>query len=136
MCLACVAKKAKCLMAAGSRPKKKQVRTLESDDEYSGVKARLDRMEARLERMETKLDKLVSSMKWRMVRVLVQVEDVREWVAGELFARDAEVEFEEESEVESGGEPQAAVGDPEELREEVIAHAKKKAEEAERLEKE
>ena len=94
-------------------------------------------MEVRLERMETKLDKLVSSMKWRMDQVLVQVEDVREWVAGELFARNAEAEFEEEeSEVESGGEPEAAVGDPEELREEVIAHAKKKAEEAERLEKE
>ena len=136
-CLACVAKKAKCLMVAGSRLKKKQARTPESDDEYSGVEARLDWMEARLERMETKLDKLISSMKWRMDWVLVQVEDVREWVAGELFARDAEVEFEEEeSEVESGGEPEVAVGDPEELREEVIAHEKKKVEEAERLEKE
>ena len=40
-CLACVAKKAKCLMAAGSRPKKKRARTPESDDEYSGVEARL-----------------------------------------------------------------------------------------------
>ena len=124
-------------MAADSRPKKKWARTPESDDEYGRVEARLDWMEARLERMETKLDKLVSSVKWRMDCVLVQVEDVREWVAGEFFARDAEAEFEEEeSEVESGGEPEAAVGELEELQEEVIAYAKKKAEEAERLARE
>ena len=136
-CLACIAKKAKCLMAADSRPKKKRAWTPESDDEYSGVEARLDRMEARLEQMETKLDKLVSSVKWRMDRILVQVEDVREWVAGEFFARDAEAEFEEEeSEVESGGEPEVAIGELEELREELIAYAKKKAEEAERLRRE
>ena len=124
-------------MAVDSRLKKKQVQTPEFNDEYSGVEARLDRMEERLERMETKLDKLVSSMKWRMDRVLVQVEDVREWVAGEFFARDVEVEFEEEeSEVESGGEPEAAIRELEELWEELIAYAKKKAEEAERLRRE
>ena len=75
--------------------------------------------------METKLDKLVSSVKWRMDCVLVQVEDIREWVVGEFFARDAEAEFEEvESEVESRGEPEVAIGELEELREEVIAHAR------------
>ena len=80
--------KGKCGLAevTTSKPKKKRARTPESNNEYSGVEARLDRMEARLERMETKLDKLVSSMKWRMDWVLVQVEDVREWVAGEFFA--------------------------------------------------
>ena len=136
-CLACVAKKAKCLMVADSRPKKKQAQTPESDDEYGGVEARLDRMETRLERMETKLDKLVSSVKWRMDRVLVQVEDIREWVAGEFFAQDVEAEEEEEeSEVESRGEPEAAIGELEELWEEVIAYAREKAEEVERLRRE
>ena len=136
-CLACVAKKAKCLMAADSRPKKKRARTPESDDEYSGVEARLDRMEASLERMETKLDKLVSSMRWRMDWVLVQVEDVREWVAGELFARDAEAEFEEEeSEVESGGEPEATIGEPEELRQEMKDYVNWKAEKEKEKERE
>ena len=51
-----------------------------------------------------------------MDRILVQVEVVWEWVAGEFFARDAEAEFEEEeSEEESRGEREL-----EELQEEVI----------------
>ena len=69
-CLACVAKKAKCGPAetTTTRPKKKWVRTLESDDEYVGLEARLDQLEEKMD------------------YVLTQVEDVREWVAGELFA--------------------------------------------------
>ena len=75
--------------------------------------------------MEEKMDQFMISMKRRMDFMIRQVEDVWEWVAGELFARDAEAEFEEEeSEVESGGEPEAAFREPEELRKEVIAHVR------------
>ena len=77
-------------------------------------------MEKRFDRLEEKMKMFMESMNWKMDGLGKRVFDTREWVAGELFARDAEAEFEEEgeSEVESGGEPEGAIGDPEELRQE------------------